>query len=201
MYVVMNDLLGDGLPLRRMEFKIAPPSYAAGFGEIFGVEPLFGRPANLMVFDSAELERPLPQSNSHTLSICEAQCRALVTRRRARTGIAHDVRERLIRVNGAPAGIDEVAEGLNMSVRTLRRRLTEAGTSYRELLDEVRHALAEELLGTTPLSVSDVAVRLGYGESSSFIYAFKRWTGTTPAAFQRGRRAAAAGVRRSPGSV
>ncbi|MCX5045641.1 AraC family transcriptional regulator [Aldersonia sp. NBC_00410] len=196
MYVVMTDLLGDGLPLRRMEFKFDRPRYTDRFTEIFGVEPQFGRPANLFVFDPAELERPLPQSNSHTLSMCEAQCRDLVTRRRERTGIAHEVRDRLIRVSGAPAGIEEVAHALNVSVRTLRRRLSDAGTSYRDLLDEVRQALAEEMLGTTPLSVSDVAVRLGYAEASSFIYAFKRWTGTTPAAFQRGRRAEALGVRR-----
>ncbi|WP_245672802.1 AraC family transcriptional regulator [Aldersonia kunmingensis] len=201
MYVVMADLLGYGLPLRRIELKIPRPSYAGLFTELFGVEPEFDRPANVFACDVAELERPLPQSNSHTLSMCEAQCRDLVTRRRVRTGIAHDVRDRLISVSGAPAGIEEVAESMNLSVRTLRRRLTEAGTSYRELLDEVRHALAEEMLGTTPLSVSDVAVRLGYGEASSFIYAFKRWTGTTPASFQRNRRAAAVGVRRPPGSA
>jgi AraC-like DNA-binding protein len=65
--------------------------------------------------------------------------------------------------------------------------LEEAGTSYRALLDEVRRALAEELLVATPLSVDDVAIRLGYAEATPFIYAFKRWTGVTPAAYRRSR--------------
>jgi AraC-like DNA-binding protein len=95
------------------------------------------------------------------------------------------VRERLIRVGGADTGMDAVARELNMSPRTLRRRLEEAGTSYRSLVDEVRETLAEELLDTGALSVEDVAIRLGYAEASSFIYAFKRWKGITPAAYAR----------------
>ncbi len=188
MYVVMADLLGSRLPLRRLQFRSAEPAYGDVFTEVFGSTPEFGMARNVFTWDRAEFDRPLPQANQHTLAICQTQCRELVTRRRKRTGIAHDVRERLVNVGGAPAGIDDVARDLNLSTRTLRRRLTEAGTSYRALLDEVREALAEEMLATTPLSVSDVAVRLGYSEASTFIYAFKRWKGTTPAAFQRSLR-------------
>jgi AraC-like DNA-binding protein len=65
----------------------------------------------------------------------------------------------------------------------LRRRLAESGTSFQELLDEVREALAQELL--TTLAVEDVALRLGYAEASSFIHAFKRWKGVTPAVYAR----------------
>lgn len=199
MYVVLTDLVGDRVPLRRLELRADQAAYADEFVDVFGVEPEFGCPANVFGLDPAQMNRPLPQANQHTLTMCETQCRELVARRRARTGIAHEVRERLVNVGGAPAGIDEVARSLNMSVRTLRRRLTEAGTSYRDLLDEVRHALAEELLSTTPLSVSDVAIRLGYAEAASLIYAFKRWSGTTPAAYQRTRQPM--GVRRSRGSA
>ena len=185
MFVVLTDLIGRKLPLRRIEFEFPRPLYAAEFFEIFRTEPRFDCAATLFTFDPVEFAQPLPQANEHTLAMCVAQCRDLVSRRRARTGIAHDVRERLIQLGGAPAGIDELARELNMSTRTLRRRLTEAGTSYRDLLDEVREALAEELLSGTPLSVSDVAIRLGYSEASTFIHAFKRWKGVTPAVFAR----------------
>jgi AraC-like DNA-binding protein len=84
--------------------------------------------------------------------------------------------------------MDSVARQLVMSPRTLRRRLEAEGTSYRALVDEVRQALAEEMLATGALTVEDVAIRLGYAEASSFIYAFKRWKGTTPAAYARGDR-------------
>ncbi|TQM28873.1 helix-turn-helix protein [Nocardia bhagyanarayanae] len=191
MYQVMSDLLGRPVPLLRAEFRFAEPEYADRMTEVLGVRPGFGRPHNVFTIDPEMLEQPLPQANEHTWAMCLAQCRQLVDRRRARTGIAAEVRELLVPGGAdgfaAPPGIDLVARELNMSTRTLRRHLDAVGTSYRALLDEVRRALAEEMLTATPLSVSDVAIRLGYAESSTFIYAFKRWTGVTPAAYRRER--------------
>ncbi|TLF82548.1 AraC family transcriptional regulator [Nocardia cyriacigeorgica] len=190
MHQVLSDLVGRHMPLTRAEFTFPEPVYADRIAEVTVVRPRFNRPQNLFAIDPRTLDQPLPQANEHTLAICLAQCRDLVHRRRARTGIAAEVRSRLIPHGGtdglaAPPGIDAVARDLNMSTRTLRRHLDAAGTSYRALLDEMRRALAEEMLSTTPLSVSDVAIRLGYAEASTFIYAFKRWTGTTPAAYRR----------------
>ncbi|WP_019931357.1 AraC family transcriptional regulator [Nocardia sp. BMG111209] len=198
MHQVMTDLLGHPPVLLRAEFDYPEPEYVERMTEILGVRPRFGRSRNLLVMDPATLDQPLPQANEHTWAMCLAQCRELVHRRRARTGIAAEVRGRLVPRGGSdgittPPGIDSVAKDLNMSTRTLRRRLVDAGTSYRALLDEVRHALAEEMLGATPLSVSDIAIRLGYAEASTFIYAFRRWTGTTPSAYRR-ERVTVAGV-------
>ena len=70
--------------------------------------------------------------------------------------------------------------------RTLRRWLGAESVSYQALLDEVRESLAREFLGgRATLAVDDLAVRLGYAGATSFIHAFRRWTGTTPAAFSR----------------
>lgn len=187
MYAVMNDVLQGPIPVRELIFRFPERVGAATVHrEVFGRRPEYGAAANRASFDSSYLDRPLPSGNEQTVTMCEAQCRGLVARRRSRTGIAHEVRDRLVRVGGA-VEMDQVARELNLSPRTLRRRLDEAGTSYRALLDEVREALAEEMLATGALSVEDVAVRLGYAEASSFIHAFKRWKGTTPAAFLRGR--------------
>ncbi|MFI6997562.1 AraC family transcriptional regulator [Nocardia sp. NPDC050175] len=191
MHQVMSDLLGRHLPLARAEFRFPEPDYADRIEAVTVVRPKFGQPRNLFAIEPAVLDQPLPQANEQTWAMCLAQCRDLVHRRRARTGIAAEVRELLVPggIDGfaGPPGIDSVARDLNMSTRTLRRHLDAAGTSYRALLDEVRRALAEEMLSATPLSVSDVAIRLGYAESSTFIYAFKRWTGATPAAYRRER--------------
>ncbi|MFD6159152.1 AraC family transcriptional regulator [Nocardia sp. NPDC060256] len=191
MHQVMSDLLGRHLPLARAEFRFPEPDYADRIEAVTVVRPRFGQPRNLFAIEPAVLDQPLPQANEQTWAMCLAQCRDLVHRRRARTGIAAEVRELLVPGGtdgfAGPPGIDSVASDLNMSTRTLRRHLDAAGTSYRALLDEVRRALAEEMLSATPLSVSDVAIRLGYAESSTFIYAFKRWTGATPAAYRRER--------------
>ncbi|WP_410616299.1 AraC family transcriptional regulator [Amycolatopsis sp. lyj-109] len=190
-FAVMRDLLPE-IALDELTFRhetATPEEYRAAFG----VLPRFGADACRATLDPALLSRPLPQANDQTVALCAAQCETLVARRRQRSGIAQLVRERLVRLGGVDAGMDEIARQLTLSTRTLRRRLTEAGTSYRALVDEVRQALAEELLDTGVLSVEDVAYRLGYAEASSFIHAFKRWTGMTPAAFARRFRAARRG--------
>jgi AraC-like DNA-binding protein len=181
---VMTDLLPGGLTVRRLDFPFPEPQDPDRYTAIFGVRPRFAAPGHFASIDPASLRQPLPQASEHTVALCEAQCRDLVSRRRARSGIAHQVRDKLIRVGGA-VDMADVARELNVSTRTLRRRLEDAGTSFRGLLDEVRQALAEEMLATGALSVEDVALRLGYAEASSFIYAFRRWTGTTPARYLR----------------
>ncbi|MBN9744507.1 AraC family transcriptional regulator [Amycolatopsis sp. A1MSW2902] len=184
---VMRDLLPE-ISLERLEFRFPSSSFVDSYRMAFGVAPVFGAAEHRVTLDPELLNLPLPQANEQTVALCAAQCDALVARRRTRSGVPQLVRERLVRLGGADAGMDEIARQLTLSTRTLRRRLTEAGTGYRQLLDEVRQTLAEEMLDTGVLSVDDVALRLGYAEASSFIYAFKRWTGTTPAAYARRNR-------------
>ena len=182
-HTVIGELLPGGVPLLAVDFAFPEPSDVTGHERVFGQRPRFGRPTTVATYDSAFLHRPLPQADPHTVAACEAQCREIVTRRRARAGIAHEVRGLLSKPGAIGVGMDHVARELAISTRTLRRRLAESGTSFQELLDEVREVLAQELLAT--LAVEDVALRLGYAEASSFIHAFKRWTGVTPAAYAR----------------
>lgn len=196
-YTVVTDMLDARLPLLELAFPFPDPG-VGDYAGTFGLRPRFDAPHALARFPTDRLDAPLPQANAVTVALCEQQCRELVAQRRARTGIAHQVRERLVSVGGAPEPIQDVAATLAMSERTLRRRLADEGTSYRALLDEVRDTLAQELLAAGGLSVEDVAQRLGYAEASSFIAAFKRWHGRTPAAFARGRPASPG---RPPGSA
>ena len=71
-----------------------------------------------------------------------------------------------------------------MSSRTLSRKLGEEGTSFAEILDQFRAALAKHYLDDESLPVSEIAWLLGYREVSSLTHAFKRWTGTTPRQFR-----------------
>ncbi|MGW6726134.1 AraC family transcriptional regulator [Nocardia sp. NPDC055029] len=192
MHRVMGDLLGHELTVSRIEFDFDAADSADRLHEIFGSRPEFGRAHTVFTLDPAILTETLPQANAQTWSLCVAQCADLLQRRTARTGITAEVRE-LILPGGETAGIsalptiEVVARELGTSPRTLRRRLAEAGTGYRALVDEVRCTLAEEMLSGTPLPVDDIAIRLGYAEATPFIHAFKRWTGTTPSAYRSKR--------------
>ncbi|MBW0274139.1 AraC family transcriptional regulator [Nocardia sp. MH4] len=192
MHRVLGDLLGHELTVARIEFDFETGDSADRLHEILGVAPEFGRAHTVFTLDPTILAQALPQANAQTWSLCVAQCAELLQQRTARTGITAEVRA-LILPGGdtalipSPPTIEVVARELGTSPRTLRRRLTAAGTGYRALVDEVRCALAEEMLTGTPLSIDDIAVRLGYAEATPFIHAFKRWTGTTPSAYRRQR--------------
>lgn len=189
---VIEDLFPGQFAPTRVEIRRTRPASTTPFEDVFHQLPIFDRPENIVAFDPHLLTRPLPRADPRTLAQCEEQCRQLVTARRHRHGIAARVRDLLTHVDLDTAGPDEVARALHISTRTMRRRLGEAGTSYQILRDEVRETLAEQMLGTGALSVHDVAIRLGYAESASFIHAFKRWKGLTPRQFQLTSRAASA---------
>ena len=76
--------------------------------------------------------------------------------------------------------IDAVAQELGVSSRTLTRRLTEDGLTYKGLLDDVRRKLALQYLKDRRISPKQVAYLLGYSEVSAFYHAFRRWTGSSP---------------------
>ncbi|MBZ5736689.1 helix-turn-helix domain-containing protein [Nocardioides mangrovi] len=136
-------------------------------------------------FDATLLDRPLRRSSPDGRALAEELCAGVVARRRDRSGLPAEVRVVVTQHLGRGAPMPEVAAALGLSERTLRRRLGDAGTSYRQLVDEVREALAGELLGSGRLLVADVAVRLGYAEATSFIAAHRRWTGATPRSRRR----------------
>lgn len=182
---IQHELFASPIPIREMRYAFPPPTaHAERYTEIFGVTPTFDAGENAVGIDPAILDLPLPQSNEHTTTVAREQCRQLLARRQARTGLAGQVREQLMARPGAPPSLDQVAAALHMSDRTLRRRLAEEGVSFRGLLDEIREQIAEELLVTGGLSVAEVAERLGYVEVSSLSQAFRRWKGVGPRAYR-----------------
>lgn len=183
---IVAELTQSDVPLRALTVTLPEPDDVGPWRELFGRVPEFGAAANVAALDADFLDLPLPQADELTAAATEAQCRALVERRRARTGTAGQVRDALLTM--PPPALEQVAEALHVSPRTLRRRLAAEGASYRGLVEEVREALAEELL-RTDLPVEQVARRLGYAETASFTHAFTRWKGTSPRSWVRAEAA------------
>ena len=78
----------------------------------------------------------------------------------------------------------EIADELGLHERSLHRRLKAAGTSFRQQLDAARKSVSEEPLENTALPICEIATALGYADSSGFIRAFRRWSGTSPASWR-----------------
>jgi len=127
------------------------------------------------------LDKPLLMSNADALRQAIAQCE----REHALLGddsneLLPRVREALVLREGGYPSQECLAEALNMSLRTFRRKLQAGGTKYQSLLESVRRRDALRLLETTTLNVQRVAEQLGYLNPGNFTRAFKLWTGMTP---------------------
>jgi AraC-like DNA-binding protein len=146
--------------------------------------------SNEVRFAASMLDRRPATADPINAKLIEAQCR----RELEQLGLGNDV---VGQVRAALAGaadgyptLAEVAGALNMSTRTLRRRLQDRGTGYHQLLDAARRAEATRLLSSTSLSIEQIARRLGYAEASSFRRAFHGWVQRTPTEFRQAQRTA-----------
>jgi AraC-like DNA-binding protein len=162
----------------------AKPAHVDRYRKVFGVTPEFGAERNLVVLDATILDTPLPQADEHTAAITQQMFAELAEARRLRSGLAGRVRDIVVAQLRPPPTLPDVAALLQMSPRTLRRRLADEDTNLRQLVDEVRAALAAELVTGGRLTVAEIARRLGYVEVSSFSQAFRRWYGVSPRAFR-----------------
>ncbi|WP_394824910.1 AraC family transcriptional regulator ligand-binding domain-containing protein [Pendulispora albinea] len=162
--------------------------------EFFGTDNLvFAHPFNGISFARELLDRPMPTADPALLSVLDEHAKILVGILPQATDFLGSVRNVIQRdlLNGPP-GVDKVADRLRMSVRTLQRRLRDCQTSFNELVDDVRHQLALQHLANETLSIGEITYVLGYSDTRAFHRAFRRWKGTTPAAYRR---------RNEPGAV
>ncbi len=184
---IQQDLVPMRVPTLRVEVTVEPHPVYEMFATMLGVDKItFGAPRSLMAWHRSTLDVALPQSNAATARFYEQQCADIMQRRRSRGGVSGRVRELLIR-HGGVTDQSRVAADLDVSVRTLRRRLADEGTTFRELSNETVGMLAEELL-VAGLTVENVAERLGYSSVSAFTSAFRSWKGQPPGHFARVHR-------------
>jgi len=119
----------------------------------------------------------------HKVSL--ARCEELLQQVAERSALEVEVRQCLLMAGGRSPGLEPVARRLNVSRRTLIRRLKREGTSYRRILDEVHRSLAHEYLVSTRWAVAEIGYRLGYQDAANFGRAFRRWYGVAPGEYRR----------------
>jgi AraC-like DNA-binding protein len=141
----------------------------------------FGAARNALILKSADLDRPFPGHNQELLEILTPALAAALGELQARSSIKEQVKVVLKRslASGRPE-LSDVARDLGLSERTLQRRITEEGASFRELLIEARQELGRQLLSDPSAEIDEVACLLGYQDASSFYRAFRYWEGVTP---------------------
>ncbi|NWE23717.1 AraC family transcriptional regulator [Pseudomonas sp. P7548] len=159
-----------------------PECGSSVLADFFGCPVRFGAERNALVFDAADLNRPFPGHNPELLDILNPVLTAALAEATALPTISHQVKGALKRIlaSGRPEMV-EVARDMGMSERTLQRRITEEGTSFRQLMLETRQEIVRHLLAEPTIEIEEIAGLLGYEDTNSFYRAFRTWEGTTPA--------------------
>ncbi len=180
-------LTGVEYPAARVRFRHGPPRDVAAHEAFFGGPIEWNADRNELAI-AAEMARiPLPKADPALAAYFDRHVQQILQREpdepehiagRVRAFLLDEVKR------GAPT-LQTSAAHLHTSPRTLKRRLQEEGTTFQDLLDAVRCALAKRYLEEQRLALGEVSFLLGFSEPSAFHRAFKRWTGKTPLAYRQ----------------
>ncbi len=180
LFAIAEFLLGEAPQGVEIGFAHRRPEHASRYREAFGVDALFEQPWHWFRLPRRYLDRPMALANPATMQMCERQCEALLASLDVQEGLLSRLRRLLLARPGDFPNLDSAASALHTSGRSLRRHLAAAGTSYQQVLDEVRKRLALQYLETTHLPLFEIALLLGFSDPSNFRRAFRKWTGKAP---------------------
>ncbi|OMH28361.1 AraC family transcriptional regulator [Motiliproteus sp. MSK22-1] len=179
-------LAGRRLELESVSFSFSKPANVSEYEVLFQAPVRFNQSDNLIKFSSTLLDLPIIQTEETLegfLKTAPYQLLVMVDddnslKSRVQSIIGRDFSREM-------PSAESVAESLNMSVTTLRRRLQREDTSFQKIKDECRREAATNYLSCPELSNNDVAVLMGFDETSAFFRSFKKWTGMTPGDYRR----------------
>lgn len=182
-------LSGESLQVTEYRVVSARPSFAPALEQLMEGPIRFGAAYNALVFPSRYLHSAVRTEDHDRLRVLETQAESMLARDPAEPAFS-DTIEGLLALGFAGENADAIAAHLGITPRTLARRLSAEGTSYQELRDSARRRLAESYLRLTEMSITDIALSLGFSDSTAFSRAFRRWTGTAPIQYRANAQSA-----------
>ncbi|MDH4561125.1 AraC family transcriptional regulator [Pseudomonas sp. BN411] len=176
---LMQSLLGHPWKPNALWLRHPAASEPGAYRRLLGVTPRFGGPVNAWVFDAALLETPLSATDERFQQSARRQLNELarLTVQELPAYVQKLLRQRL---HTGHISIEQIAGHMQLSPRTLQRYLQAEGTSFQELLDQTRQAMATRYICDSSIKLTQLAALLGYADLSVFSRAFTRWNGVSP---------------------
>lgn len=173
--------------LRRLELSFDAPGLRSGLSDLFGAPVVFGASCSRIVFDASQLGHRLHFHNTASVEVSRQACEQELAAR----GLHQDdggLQARLFDAQGRLLPLPAAAASMGLSLRSLHRAMAREGIRYSDLHEQQRRQSAERLL-LRGMPTSSVAEALEFSDQRSFVRAFERWTGLSPAAWRKLRTA------------
>ena len=182
--------LSDGRvrPIQIEQHRPRPPDDGARHARAFGCPVAFGHAKTSLIFAASVLDIPLTGASRE---LAEQNERIVVgyLAKLDRSDIQVRVRAVLLdQLSSGSVTKESVAKKLFMSPRTLQLQLAKTNTTFHDIVDQTRLALAQEYIHNSSMSMTEIAYLLGFSDASNFSRAFKRWTGQSPRVYLAGLR-------------
>lgn len=185
---MIRNAAGSAWTPLEVQFEHPRPKQIQPLQSMFRAPLRFGQPANALVLDAADLDRPINRADSGFAPFLRRHIEDMLASERTEPGLVQQVRQLVARDLGrAPVSLGTLAAELDMPPRTLQRYLAEAGSSVRDLVREAKIREAKALLTTGTRQIGAISQAVGYGDPTAFWRAFKSWEGVSPAGFRRTR--------------
>jgi AraC-like DNA-binding protein len=178
-------LAGRALTLESVAFPYPPPPHAPEYARVYTEHSTFGAPGLVAALDARVLGLPVRRSQGELDAFLEGAPGKIAMLYRRDREVALAVRQLLAGSLDQSPDFGAIARSLNLSGRSLHRRLAEEGTSLRAIKETLRRERAIHVLETSDKSVADLAAELGYSEPSAFFRAFVGWTGMAPSVYRK----------------
>jgi len=183
---------GTRLSPLRVEF-LQPRSHAKAIERHFGCPVICGASRNAIVFRASDAQHRFVTRNAELLAMLAPQFEEELKQENVDENFAERVRIAIQqKLTGRRPTIEDIADVLHISSRTLQRRLQDEGLSFQRVLEGARHQLARHYLNNSVLELNEAAYLLGYEDGNSFVRAFRTWEGVPPARWRENQRAKAA---------
>lgn len=180
-------LTGHQIELTSSCFNYPAPDHVKEYRHLFNSPLQFNQPKTGISFHKRYLELPVLRDERALKRFLDTSPADLLAKPDGSRTYAARIRAIIGRdFSTTVPDFDQIAQQINVSPQTLRRRLKEEGTSYQEIKDQLRRDMAIHHLSRNDLSINEIAARVGFTEPSTFHRAFKKWTGMTPGAYRAG---------------
>jgi len=187
--VVLRAMTETSISPLSVSFQHAAPDDISSHTAAFRCPVLFEQAQNVLTYRTADLHLPTAKADPGINQFLVAKVAEATTDLRVGDSSLITQVDTLIcrALPGGIPGMAKIGQQLGMSNRTLTRRLTEEGVTFRELVRRTQEALARQLLRTTAQSMAEIAFQTGFSEQSAFSRAFKRWTGQSPINYRQAK--------------